>query len=534
MEQLHKAVDGIPVPEGLEQRLLDGCRRAAAPKTAVPLRRRLVYLLPAAAALAAAILITVTAVGIPGSGVPVTSPDRPDVSDNVGVSDGNQMLGPGTAGLLPAGSTTLSPSTTTGTTTTTTVNRQEADTDGMGPTYSDNNAVFTTIPAALKGRTVLLADWGEANAAEYRKVVARFTADTDIKVKMLVYSSTDYITKVSQQIAAGSSPDIAACNSTFPQALEVVQPLPKIFDIRDGFWDPRVSEATSVGSKYYFVNSYNSPFTGGYVVYFNKKIYHNNGLTSPSDYYKRGEWSYENLYKCMQDAVRLGYKGGRIEAMTLAEQMGVSLINYDQWTGTFSGKTGDPALVKAMQFMSRAVDEGLAGGSIGGFNNGQVGICMLGTYGLKYDGYFKDLPPSDIGVVPLPTSFEGKKLTYMPLGYRGYGICKGAKNAQAAYYFLRYFLDLDKYEAADARIFANKVLERYFRYTQLPLFQKSPLYFEYFQGALQLAEKPWDGADWTAVRHAPTGQIAVELMNMQNVCDLAAALATQHLREHTQ
>ena len=217
MEQLHKAVDGIPVPEGLEQRLLDGCRRAAAPKTAVPLRRRLVYLLPAAAALAAAILITVTAVGIPGSGVSVTSPDRPDVSDNVGVSDGNQMLGPGTAGLLPAGSTTLSPSTTTGTTTTTTVNRQEADTDGMGPTYSDNNAVFTTIPAALKGRTVLLADWGEANAAEYRKVVARFTADTDIKVKMLVYSSTDYITKVSQQIAAGSSPDIAACNSTFPR-----------------------------------------------------------------------------------------------------------------------------------------------------------------------------------------------------------------------------------------------------------------------------------------------------------------------------
>ena len=408
----------------------------------------------------------------------------------------------------------------------------DAEDQGGGLYVTDNEEIFKKIPVALKGKTVIFADWGEANAAEYQKVVKKFTADTGINVKMLVLSEGDFISKVSSQIAAGSPPDIAASNSTYPQALEVVQPLPKYFDISDGFWDPRVSEATKVGSKYYFVNTYNSPFTGGYVVYYNKKVYNNNGLTSPQDYLDKGQWTYENLFKCMQDAVKLGYNN-MIESMTLAEQMGVSLINYDQKTGTFTGKSNDPKLVKALQYMTKAVDEGLTGGSFSTFANGRSGICMLGTYGLKYNGYFKELAPSDIGVVPLPTSYDGQKLTYMPLGYRGYGICKGAKNGEAAYYFLRYFLDLNKYEPAGAEIFANKVLEKYFRQTQLPLFQKSPLYFEYFQGALALINKGWGTGDWTAVRHSSSSQVAVELEKMQNVVDSAAAAATAKVKEFT-
>ncbi len=402
-----------------------------------------------------------------------------------------------------------------------------------GLMMTDNEEIFKKIPKKLKGKTVLFSDWGEAISDEYQKVVKKFTEDTGIKVKMLVYSNTDYISKVSQQIAAGSPPDIAASNSTFPQALEVVQPLPSYFDINDGFWDPRVSEATRIGGKYYFVNTYNSPFTGGNVVYYNKKIYDNNGLTSPQDYLDKGQWTYENLFQCMRDAVKLGYTGGAIESMTLAEQMGVSIINYDQNTGTFSGKTSDSRLVKALQYMSKAVDEGLAGGSYVSFAAGRVGICMKGTYGLKYDGWFKDVSPADIGVVPLPTSYDGQALKYMPLGYRGYGICKGAKNGEAAYYFLRYYLDLEKYEPAGANIFANKVLEKYFRQTQLPQFQKSPLYFEYFQGPLQLVNKHWESDDWYYIKHSPSNQVAIELEKMQNVVDNAAAAATKKVKEFT-
>lgn len=396
---------------------------------------------------------------------------------------------------------------------------------------ADNNTIFKNIPPKYKGKTVLFADWGEASADRYQLVVRKFTKDTGIKVKMLLYSASDFIANVSQQIAAGSPPDIVACNSTFPQALEVVQELPSYFNVKDGFWDPRVTEATSVGGKNYFVNTYNSPFTGGYVVYYNKKIYNNNGLTSPEDYYKSGKWSYENLYKAMQDAKKAGYNGGIIESMTLAEQMGTSLINYNKSNGTFKGMATDQNLISALQYMAKAVDEGLAGGyGFTSFASGQVGLCMAGTYGLKYDGYFKDMSPADIGVVPLPNSYEGKKLDIMPLGYRGYGICKGAKNGEPAYYFLRYFLDLDKYEPAGANIFANKVLEKYFRQTQLVLFKKSPLYFEYFQGVLNLSGHGWSTSEWTAVRHAPVSQVAVELKARENITNNAAALATEKLK----
>jgi len=438
-----------------------------------------------------------------------------DGIENSTVSTGNPNASKGDDGTISA-----------------TINSNASSIDGLMVT--DNEKIFKNIPKELKGKTITFADWGEASAEEYQKVVKKFEQDTGIKVRMLRLDEGTFISKVAQQIAAGSSPDIAASNSTYPQALEVVQPLPSYFDINDGFWDPRVSEATKVGKTYYFVNSYNSPFTGGYVVYYNKKIYNNNGLYSPQDYLDDGDWSYENLFKCMEDAKKLGYKGGILESMTLAEQMGVSLINYDQNTGTFSGQSTNPKLVKAIQYMARAVDQGLAGGyGIQSFASGQIGICMAGTYGLKYDGYFKNLAPSDIGVVPLPNSFEGQKLVYQPLGYRGYGICKGAKNGEAAYYFLRYFLDLNKFEPAGANVFANKVLEKYFRHTQLVNFQKSPLYFEYFQGALTLIDKGWSGNDWVGVRHAAENQVAIELGKMQNVCETAAATATAKVKEYT-
>ncbi len=398
---------------------------------------------------------------------------------------------------------------------------------------TDNEVFFKNIPVKLKGKTVIFADWGEANATEYQKVVMKFTKDTSIKVEMLVFSQTDYISKVAQQIAAGASPDIAVCNNAFPQALEVVQPLPIYFNINNGFWDPRVSEAAKVGSKYYFVNTYNSPFTGGYLVYYNKKIFNNNGLTSPQDYLAMDRWTYENLFQCMKDAKKLGYMGGVVESLPLAEQMGVSLMKYDPRSGTFSGTTTNANLVKAMQFMAKAVDEGLTGGSASTFANGQVGICMLDTDGLKYNGRFSGLSPSDIGVVPLPTSYDGQSLPYMPLSYRGYGICKGARNGEAAYYFLRYYLDLNKYEPAGANIFANKVLEKYFRQTHLSQLQNSPVYFEHYQGALSVINKPWSGSTWTAVRHAASSQVSTELSKMKNVVDSAAATATAKVRAYT-
>ena len=150
------------------------------------------------------------------------------------------------------------------------------------------------------------------------------------------------------------------------------------------------------------------------------------------------------------------------------------------------------------------------------YSEGVGGLCRV--YGADY-------------FVSILTSLG--KDTLDRTAYYGYGIGKRADQVEAAYYFLRYYLDLNMYETAGANIFANKVLEKYFRQTQLPLFQKSPLYFEYFQGALALINKGWGTQDWTAVRHSSSSQVAVELEKMQNVVDSAAAAAAAKVKEYT-
>lgn len=403
-----------------------------------------------------------------------------------------------------------------------------------GLIYSDNVEIFKNIPKELKGKTVLFSDWGEAVATEYQKVVTQFVKDTGIRVKMVQFLNTEYISKVSQQIAAGKSPDIAASNSTFPAALEMLQPLPSIFNVYDKFWDHRVSEATKINGKYYFVNTYNSPFTGGYVVYYNKTLFNSAGLKTPQEYYDEGNWTYETFKKVAKDVTSAGYKGAMFDPIIIAQQHGAGLIEYNSTTSKFSGSASNPDFIKSMQYYSSGLEEGVfVSGSASNFSHGGIGLAMLGTYGLKYDGYFKDLLPSQIGVLPCPNSLDGKKLDIMPLGYRGYGICKGAQNAEAAYYLLRYFLDLDKYEPAGANIFANKPLEKYFRQKQLVQFQNSPLYFAYFEGVLPLTGNGWSGSSWTAVKTASTGQIAVELSKMKNVLDAAADAGNKKIKDFT-
>lgn len=112
------------------------------------------------------------------------------------------------------------------------------------------------------------------------------------------------------------------CDS-IPQIFKVAQPLTSIFDINDGFWDPRVTKATSFNGKAYFVNSYYSPYapTTPIVVY-NKKIFNDNGLTSPVDYINQNNWTWETFKQCMLDAKKLGFYGGVLDPRYMALTMG--------------------------------------------------------------------------------------------------------------------------------------------------------------------------------------------------------------------
>ena len=110
---------------------------------------------------------------------------------------------------------------------------------------------------------------------------------------------------------------------------------------------------------------------------------------------------------------------------------------------------------------------------------------------------------------------------------------KNAKNVEGAYYFLRFFLDLDNYDDAGAKIFLNKSVERFYKETILKDYKNNPLCMQYFDMPLSLVGSPWtqtSAGDWTAVSLAGTPEeVENELNKRVNIVEKAAQTATEKL-----
>ena len=155
---------------------------------------------------------------------------------------------------------------------------------------------FADIPSRLRGTTVKFATWGDESGEVYRKIIEGFTKKTGIKVQFIEYSQYTYQESVTTSIVNKDAPDVAIAG-VFPSSLQMFQPMNNMIDINDDFWDPAALEYLSVNGKVYAVNGTYSCWNGVELVYFNKALFNNNGITSPEEYYKAGKWSWENFEK---------------------------------------------------------------------------------------------------------------------------------------------------------------------------------------------------------------------------------------------
>ncbi len=404
-----------------------------------------------------------------------------------------------------------------------------------GSNSKDRLEVFKNMPSKLKGTTVSFAQWGDEGSERYRKLAQKFTDDYGIKIKWVNYNQGTYASEIATQIAAKNSPDIIICNDDLASVSEIAQPLPSYFDLDDGFWDKRMSEASKIKDKYYFVNSYNSTKLSGQYVFYNKNIFSSKGITSPEDYYKAGKWSFENFEKCMENVDKAGYTGALIDfPLTIARRIGGrDIFTYNPKTATFSADITNSAVVQAVQLTAEWREKGFIVDS-GNFTAGQIGMCFGTAWYAQYNGRLKDMAPSDVGVVPLPTSYKGKNLANNHvMAVMGYGIAKGAKNPEGAYYFLRYYLDYQNYQDAGINIFSNKALEKYFMQTILPIHREAKNYAITY---INSCTRPTDymfypyNDPWKAAFSASSGQVATELAKLQGICNNAAKIATNKIK----
>ncbi|MBO5747091.1 MAG: extracellular solute-binding protein [Clostridia bacterium] len=318
---------------------------------------------------------------------------------------------------------------------------------------------YATISDSIKGQTVRHATWGDPTTNESAVAYANFEADTGLKCEVFAVPQSGYPEHIKTKIAIGDAPDVFMTNEgnqSFPLTLEIAAPINRVstVDLEDPIWDKSMLESTRLNGNIYGVNTIGTPHTGSNLVFFNKRLFEENGFKSPADYYAEGTWTWDNMLKCLKDIKALSttdtvYYGAQLECDIFAGSVGASFTKYNFETDTFSSGINDPKLLSAFQWYSEAKSQGLLDGNINAFVQGRCGIIVRGTWGLKAVGYFQEMDPEDVGFTHLP-SFEEGETSYVSSIYRVYGICEGAHHPDAAGYFIRYLLDPANYDLQNA------------------------------------------------------------------------------------
>lgn len=327
---------------------------------------------------------------------------------------------------------------------------------GSGIYSEDDYDPYAKIPESSKGVTVRYATWIDHTATEGAKPLGNFYDDTGIRVTLYLVPQNGYVNTLMTKMASGDIPDVYVTsedNQSFPLTLQIGAPIDLVstVDLNDPIWDKSMLETGKIGNHYYLLNTLNSPWSGSNLVYYNKSIFEENGFKTPADYYAEGNWTWNTMKKVMKEIDALGddYIGGYVDPEILGGSAGASFINYNYKSNTFSSMVNSRELLSTYQFYADLRTEGLTTTtlieSIQKFCNGRLGIMTTGVYGLKATGHFVGMDQSKIGYTYLPALEDGTKGLTSSI-HRMYGICAKAPNADAAGYFIRYWLDYKNYD----------------------------------------------------------------------------------------
>lgn len=319
-------------------------------------------------------------------------------------------------------------------------------------TAYENFDPYATISDSIKGTTVRFATWIDHTTTEGAVPLSSFYEDTGLKVELYTVAQSGYVSSLMTKIASGDIPDVFVNNEgdgNFPMTLQIAAPINKVstVDLNEPIWNTALNDCFTIDGNVYMVNTIGTPWTGGNLTFYNKRLFEENGFTTPEEYYAQGKWTWDNALKCCKDVKSLGsdYKGMLVEQDIFIDSLGTSVVKYDINTGRFSSGLTDKAMLEGYQWYADAKEQGYLDGSIGSFTQGKCALVIRGPYGLKSTGYFMNMDPEDVGYTYLPSLEEGEtpKMSAIP---RMYGIIEKAPNADAAGYFIRYWLDPANYD----------------------------------------------------------------------------------------
>ncbi len=368
--------------------------------------------------------------------------DSSDVTDTT--TTGNTPAETTTAGDTPAATTTKAPTVATTTT------------KAKPKTSLTWAQVKAKIPASAKGKTITVVDWNPTKEVKgMDAVLKKFTDETGIKVDYKMQSYGSYFSKLTANVTAQTAPDAARLQDVNRQNLINFQPINKLgYDFYDTAWDETVLDAYTFNGNIYGVNMAGSPYYSPYLMYYNTKIIEEYGFDDPYQLWKKGKWSWDDVWEMCEEFVDSG-EAGSIGLSTMGEGSyiaahGTSTITFDPKTKTFGHNLGNATFVKAYQEYAKKFEAGLIGDLSGNdaFDSGKLLFNIsTGIASRTGSSYFKKLRAENaVGCVPLPALKDGNKDYQMLQEVQAFGVPKTAKNGNLVPYFLRCYFDPANYD----------------------------------------------------------------------------------------
>ena len=215
-----------------------------------------------------------------------------------------------------------------------TINLDSEDNPKLEPIdYGGYEFTFLTNEGAAYNTYYLVAD--EENAEEPLPVALtkrNQILEEKYNISIVQYNVTDILSTVRAQVMSGTTDFdviLASCARLATMAQEnLLYDLKSVpqFDLSKPYWDQNANKELLIGDKLYFTNCALNIHTIGFVVFFNKKIVSDYGLTSPYELIENNEWTVDNWAKMVKSVSKDMDGDGR---MTEFDQYGTLSENHN-------------------------------------------------------------------------------------------------------------------------------------------------------------------------------------------------------------
>ena len=299
------------------------------------------------------------------------------------------------------------------------------------PVYNAN------LSKKLKKPDVYGLYWYDPQANEMNK---KWEKLVNGKLHIIQVAADQMELKAITMIASGSQLDYSYIMA-FPKYTikNLLQPIEPYFDLNDPFFIKKGMEDFKYKGRYYGVTA----FTGisPTLVYYNKQMFKDNGLTTPLEYYKKGKWNFENFRKLAMALTQDTNGDGKVD------QWGFGSSWYDPWVianggnivkfynnGAIKLTFNDPKTLHALGFVQDLYYKYKCGTSTTGTDlpDGKIAMMVTWAAALPANG-----SKTMWDVVPFPVGPENKT-GQTPGSVMAYGIYKGAKNPIGAASYIYY------------------------------------------------------------------------------------------------